>query len=103
VAPKLIQLNYKFRGSRAEFEAANLPGAAALAALPGLRWQIWMMNEAAGEAGAIGMFDDEATRQAYIDGMQTDLTISEITYKLFDVLEAHSVITRGPFGHGVPV
>ena len=101
--PKLIQVNYKFTGTRAEFEAANLAGAGALAALPGLRWQIWLMNAAAGEAGGIAMFDDEASRQAYIEGALVAPTISDVTYKLFDVLEEHSAITRGPVGHGVAV
>ncbi len=31
MAPKLIQVNYNFTGTRAEFEAANLPFAPVLA------------------------------------------------------------------------
>ncbi|MEP7358037.1 MAG: YdhR family protein [Anaerolineales bacterium] len=107
MSPKLIQVNYKFTGTRAEFEAANLPFAPMLADLPGLRWKIWLMNEAGHEAGGIGLFDDEATLNAFVDNVlnapEGDPTISEVTYKVFDVLEEHSAITRGPVGTGVPV
>ena len=107
MSPKLIQVNYKFAGTRAEFEAANLPFAPVLAALPGLRWKIWLMNEAEHEAGGLGLFEDEATLQSFVDNVLTapggDPTISDIVYKVFDVLEEHSAITRGPVGQGVPV
>jgi hypothetical protein len=107
MSPKLIQVNYNFTGTRAEFETANLPYAPALAALPGLRWKIWLMNEAEHEAGGIGLFEDEATLQAFVDNVLNapdgDPTVSNIAYKVFDVLEAHSAITRGPIGQGVAV
>jgi hypothetical protein len=107
MSPKLIQVNYNFTGTRAEFETANLPLAPVLAELPGLRWKIWLMNETDHEAGGIGLFEDEATLQSFVDNVlnapEGDPTISNITYKLFDVLEEHSAITRGPVGHGVPV
>ena len=40
MSPKLIQVNYNFTGTRAEFEAANLPFAPVLAELPGQRCSI---------------------------------------------------------------
>jgi Putative mono-oxygenase ydhR len=107
VLPKLLQVNYKFRGTRAEYESANLPWAQPLAEWPGLRWKIWLMNAAEGEAGGIVLFEDEASRQAYIDGplaeALTDPAISKIQFKRFDVLAEHSAITRGPVGLSVHV
>ena len=35
------------------------PLAEQYAAVPGLRWKIWIINEAEGEAGGIYLFDDE--------------------------------------------
>jgi hypothetical protein len=100
MSPKLLQVNYKFTGTRAEYEAANLPWGQPFAEMRGLRWKIWLMNEAEGEAGGIVLFDNEAARQAYIDGpvaeAQSDPTVSNVTYKLFDVLDELSAITRGP-------
>jgi hypothetical protein len=102
MSPKLLQVNYKFTGSRADYEAANLPWGQPFAEMPGLRWKIWLMNEAAGEAGGIVLFDDDTARQAYIDGpvaeAQTDPMVSDISYKRFDVLDELSAITRGPIG-----
>ncbi len=65
------------------------------------------MNEAEHLAGGLGLFDDEATLQSFLDNVllapDGDLTISNIKYKVFDVLEAHSAITRGPLGQAVAV
>ena len=107
MSPKLIQVNYNFTGTRAEFEKAYLPLAPALAELPGLRWKIWLMNEAEHLAGGIGWFEDEATTQSFIDNVLLapagDSNLSNIVYKVFDVLEEHTAITRGPVGQGIPV
>ncbi len=105
MSPKLLQVNYTFKGSRADYVAANLPWGQPFAEMPGLRWKIWLMNETAGEAGGIVLFDDDAARQAYIDGpvaeAQSDPTISEITFKRFDVLDELSAVTRGPMGESI--
>jgi hypothetical protein len=107
MSAKLIYVTYKFKGTRADFEAAYLPIAPALAALPGLRWKIWLMNEKDGEAGGIGLFEDEATMRSFIDNVlfqpESDPGLTDIQYKIFDVLEEHSAITRGPLGQGVAV
>lgn len=105
MAPKLLQVNYKFAGTRAEYEAANLPSAQPISEFSGLQWKIWLMNEADGEAGGIVLFDDEASRQAYIDMVrsvvQDNPGLSDLPIKTFDVLEAHTATTRGPIEHGV--
>jgi rhodanese-related sulfurtransferase len=69
------------------------------AGTPGLRWKVWLMNEAAHEAGGICLFDDAASAESFAQGvaamMQSDLPFSNPSIKQFDVLEAHSVITHG--------
>jgi hypothetical protein len=42
----------KFDIPRAELEAAWLQAAQPIAETPGLRWKVWLMNEAEREAGA---------------------------------------------------
>jgi hypothetical protein len=105
MSPKLLQVNYKFKGTRAEYEAANLPWGQPFAEMTGLRWKIWLMNEADSEAGGIVLFEDDGARQAYIDGVlaeaRSDPMVSDITFKRFDVLDALSAITRAPTSESV--
>ena len=54
----LLQLNFKYNVSPADYEGAVSPLADKFAAVPGLRWKIWMINEAESEAGGIYLFDD---------------------------------------------
>ena len=95
---KVLQINYKLNESRAEDERENLPYAQPIADIPGLRWKVWIINEAQSEAGGIYLFDDDAAVQAFVDGpiiaeMKGDPTLS---IKAFDVIAELTTITRGP-------
>jgi hypothetical protein len=98
MSQKILQINYRLTGSRAEYEQGNLPYTKPIADTPGLRWKIWIINEDQGEAGGIYLFDNEAAIQAFLAGpigaeLKNDPTLS---MKVFDVMEEHTVITRGP-------
>jgi len=98
VSAKILQINYKLNGPRAEYEKENLPYAQPIADIPGLRWKIWIINEAQSEAGGIYLFDNDAAVQAFVDGpviadMKGDPTLS---IKAFDVIAELTAITRGP-------
>ena len=87
-----------FNGPKAEYEKENLPFAQPIADLPGLRWKVWIINEAQSEAGGIYLFDNDAAVKVFLDGpiiaeMKGDPTLS---IKLFDVMPEHTTITRGP-------
>ena len=101
MAQKLLQVNLNFSISRAELETAWLGAAQPIADTPGLRWKVWLMNEAEREAGGIYSFDSEGAAQAYLSGpivaaLKASPGISNIRAKLFDVLAEHTDITRGP-------
>lgn len=101
MSQKLLQVNVKFSASKADLEAAWLPAAQPIADTPGLRWKVWLMNEAQHEAGGIYLFDNEDSAQSYIDGpivaaLKASPVISNIDAKLFDVMESHTATTRGP-------
>jgi hypothetical protein len=101
MSQKLLQVNVKFSASKADLEAAWLPAAQPIADTPGLRWKVWLMNEAQHEAGGIYLFDNEGAAQSYIDGpivaaLKASPVISNIDAKLFDVMERHTATTRGP-------
>jgi len=98
---RLLQLNFKFSVSGAEYEEAVSPLAHDFAALDGLIWKVWMINEEDGEAGGIYLFEDEASVQAYLDGplaagVIDHPALSEFTVRQFDVMAGVTEVTRGP-------
>jgi hypothetical protein len=101
MSPKILQINMKFSIPRADLEAAWLGAAQSIADVPGLLWKVWLMNEAEHEAGGIYLFESEAAAQSYLAGpivaaLKSSPAVSNISAKLFDVLESHTAITRGP-------
>jgi hypothetical protein len=98
-----MQLNFKFSVSGAEYHQAVAPLANDFAALEGLRWKIWMINEAEQEAGGIYLFEDEASVNAFLEGqLAAQVTghpaLSDFSVKQFDVMDDVTAITRGPVG-----
>lgn len=98
MSAKILQINYKLNGPKAEYEKENLPYAQPIADIPGLRWKVWIINVAQCEAGGIYLFDNDAAAQAFLDGpiiaeMKGDPTLS---IKAFDIIADLTAITRGP-------
>ncbi|MEP0763326.1 MAG: YdhR family protein [Chloroflexota bacterium] len=103
MSQKILQINFKFNSSRAEYEQVCLPLAQPIADVAGLRWKVWLMNEAGREAGGIYLFEDESSLQAFLSGpivagLGNDPSFSDISAKVFDPMEALSLITRAPIG-----
>lgn len=95
---KILQINYKLNGPRAEYERENLPYAQPIADLTGLHWKVWIINEAQSEAGGIYLLDNDDAVNAFVGGpiiaeMKGDPTLS---IKVFDVIAELTAITRGP-------
>ncbi len=98
---RILQINFKFSLSRGEYDQVASSLASDFAALAGLRWKIWIMNEAEREAGGIYMFEDAASVKAYLDGpLAAKVTdhpaLSDFSVKQFDVMEDVTKTTRGP-------
>ena len=98
---KILQINFKFNVPRADYEQAVTPLADPIAAVSGLRWKVWIMNEAESEAGGIMLFDDEASLKAYMEGpikaqIVSHPALSDFSVKQFGVIDEFSAITRGP-------
>ena len=98
---RIMQLNFKFSVTGSEYEQAVSPLASQFAAVAGLRWKIWMINEAEGEAGGIYLFDDDASVKAFLEGplaaqVTSHPALSDFSVKQFDVMENVTAITRGP-------
>lgn len=101
MSARLMQLNFKFSVSKDEYEQAVSPLASKFAAVDGLRWKIWMVNEAEQEAGGIYLFNDEPSLKAFLEGplvaqVTSHPALSNFSVKHFDVMEKATAITRGP-------
>ncbi|MGB7063258.1 MAG: YdhR family protein [Candidatus Zixiibacteriota bacterium] len=98
---RMLQINFKFNVTKAEYEQAASSLAGDFAALAGLRWKIWIMNEAEKEAGGYYMFKDAASITAFLEGpLAAKVTghpaLSDFSVKQFDVMDDVTKITRGP-------
>lgn len=96
----ILQINFDYDGSWAEYEAANAPGAGQIASVPGLGWKVWLKNAATGEAGGICLFQDETAAQGFAAQAAVMLAefphVTDVSIKQFGVIESLTAITRGP-------
>lgn len=98
---KILQVNFRFSGSPAEYERVMAPLAEAVAAVPGLRWKVWLLNGEQCVAGGVYLFADEPSLEAYlagpiIAGLKSHPLLQQFSLKRFDVLEEITDVTRGP-------
>ena len=108
MSQKILQINFKYSGSAAKLGADFAPAAQPIADTPGLRWKIWIVNEETRDSGGIYLFDDEASVQAYLSGpivasVGAHPALSDISVKIFGVVEEPSLVTRAPIRDGVRV
>lgn len=108
MSQKIVQINFKLNVPAKDYEQACLSAAQPLADTPGLRWKVWLLNEAGREAGGLYLFDDEASAQAYLvgpiaTGLKNSPALSDLSVKVFDVMEDLTAITRGPVREGIRV
>ncbi len=101
MAAHIVQLNFKFDLSRSEYEQAADQLAGMFAELPGLRWKVWILNEAESEAGGIYLFEDEASMQSFLTGplaaqVQGHPALRDFSVKTSEVMEGPTATTRGP-------
>jgi hypothetical protein len=101
MARTIVQINFKFEGSRAEYLQAFDEVAAPIAATPGLRWKVWPWNDGEGMGGGIYLFDDALSAQAYLQGpiaagLGQHPAVSDVSVRQFEVLDSLTAITRGP-------
>ena len=98
---RILQINFKYNVPREEFEQAEFPLAPEFAYVHGLRWKIWLVNEAESEAGGILLFDGQDSVNAFLASPLAVKVIghpalSDFSVKQFDVQEGVTAITRGP-------
>jgi len=99
MSQKILQINFKFHVSRAEYAAAVAPLAGSIAASPGLLWKVWLMNEVEQEAGGIHLFEDRNSLNAYLNSeivaaIVSNPILSDYSVKQFEVMKDVSEVTR---------
>jgi hypothetical protein len=103
ITNRILQINFKYNTSTSDFKKQMLDYAPLLAAVKGLRWKIWSMDETNREASGYYLFENEAALDAYLNnvffvGMGNNPTVSNIVVKKFEILEEPTAYTRGPIG-----
>ena len=104
----LLQLNFQFSTSAAEYEQAVAPLAEDFAAVPGLRWKVWLIDESRNEAGGIYLFENASSCQSFLEGelaamVMSHPALSDFSAKTFDVMEKITEVTRGPIGEAIGI
>jgi hypothetical protein len=97
----VVQINFKFDMSPSEFVETVRPLAEPIAAVTGLQWKLWLMDEANRRAGGVYLFDSSDAVQAYLNGpivagLGEHPKITDIAVKVHSVDDELSAITRGP-------
>ena len=99
----IVQVNFEYHMTSAEYEALTEQAAQPIALVEGLGWKIFLVNEETQEAGGLYLFESAAAAEAYLQGpIITELSqhpgIKNIRIKLFNIQETITAVTRGPVG-----
>jgi hypothetical protein len=65
---KILQINFRFSVTPDEYSSAVMEMADDFAAVDGLKWKVWIMNEKRKEAGGIYLFKDQSSLDALLNG-----------------------------------
>ena len=102
MSKKILQINFKIKVPRSDYEKATLDQfARPIASVKGLLWKVWLVNDDKKEAGGVYLFKDEQSLNAFLRGnivadVKKHPALSDIDAKIFDVMDEHSKLTYGP-------
>lgn len=107
MVPTIVQINYKLNTTKTNYINMAQDAAQAIAAVEGLQWKIWLINETEGEAGGIYLFANPEAAQRFLQGpiparLKQSPYFSDIRVKLFEAVEGLTQVTRGPIGLAQP-
>jgi len=96
----LLQIDFPFGGPFGADMAQALDGLArSINDEPGFLWKIWTENAAAGTAGGIYLFADNASAEAYLAKHSARLEgfgINDIRARVFEINAALTALNHGP-------
>jgi hypothetical protein len=101
MSPKVnVQIQFDLRCTPDQYRELAEHVAGAIAAVPGLLWKIWILDQEHSRGGGVYLFADRAAATAYLEGpivsrLRGNPAVAGIDVRLFEVIEGPSVITRG--------
>ena len=101
MSAKILQINFRLKASTPEYQTLCQSVAQAFAAVPGLRWKIWILNDHEKEAGGVYLFENERALNDFLSGplaaqVKSHPALSDFSAKVFDVMEDVTAVTHGP-------
>lgn len=98
---RILPINFTYTVPTSEFTHKMAQSAPMIAAVSGLRWKIWAINEAEQEASGLYFFEHEEALNGYLEevfavGMAHNPMVSNIRIQRFAILEDITAMTRGP-------
>ena len=103
MSQQIVQVNFQFKGSVEEYKRAAEMVTKAFAALPGLLWKIWLVNEDSKEGGGIYLFANKTVVDNYknsdiFKSMLANPDYINFSIKQYDMLEGPGKTTHAPAG-----
>jgi hypothetical protein len=97
----IVQINFQFGMSLSEFVAFVRPLAEPIAAVDGLLWKIWLLDEEKCTSGGVYLFESLAAAQQYlagpiVAGLAQNPQFMQIEVKVSGVAEELSALTYAP-------
>jgi Putative mono-oxygenase ydhR len=101
MSPKVnVQIEFDLQVTPAQYHDLADHVAGTIAAVPGLLWKIWIVDEQRRRGGGVYLFADRAAATAYLEGpiisrLRANPAVAGVEVKLYDVFDGPSVTTRG--------
>ncbi len=97
----LLEVNFKYNVPTADLQAALSPLAEQFAALDGLRWKIWALDEENSQFSGILLFADADKRDAFLESdlattVTTHPALSDFEILPYAIMAAESRVTNAP-------
>jgi hypothetical protein len=98
---KMLVTNYNYSVTLEEYKGMTSQLGPAFADVPGCLWKIWLIDDVKKEAGAVYLFKDDASLQAFkasplVASVLSHPALSNFDLKERDILDEVSKITRAP-------
>lgn len=99
----LLRINFKYKGPTADFRATISPLAEQFAAVKGLRWKLWGLDEAGSSFSGLLFFDNDDALKAFLQSdlaktVTTHPALSDFAVTSYSIMAAETAITHGPVG-----
>ena len=100
MSPTILHVRTTTRTSPGAILAGAAAPARTIAAVPGLIWKAWLLDEEADELGGVYLFASRAEAQAYVEGpilarLRRDPRVLRVDHRIWDT-HALSGLTRAP-------